>query len=605
MAEGPEIDDLRRELRDLKARVDRLEAEKAIPFHVGENSFPVAAPPPIARVETPQRAAPTRLPQQRQSLEQRIGSQLFNRVGILAVLFAVAWFLKLAIDREWIGPGLRIAVGLLIAAFLMGWSERFRVKNFTAFSYTLKALGSGIAYLTLWASLNIYHLFPAWLAFCLMVAVTVTNALFALTQESELLAGYALLGGLVTPALLSAAEDNEVFVFGYLLVLATGSVLLFGLRSWLRLTIAAFAGISIYFFSWYVRFYQPGQRSTTLVFIALFFAVFSATPFLILRQAQATIGLGVIRRFVVASPVAISVVAAFQAFPLVSDIRSEWLRMWLALAFATGALILSQLAARRLSDGLGRELSATHEAIAILFLAMAIGFAGTGYGITLGWLGEAMGIVVLACLRPRLARRSMAAGMLALCLASLLFLEFSDPLRQPVEVLANSHFLVYLAGIAVFAATIWMSLSARKRDSAEMGSGSWTTLTVLSTVALNLVALFAVSLEIHHYWSCGARLSGNLCRVVDPRDIVFAHFMYSGWFMLYASALMTAGFLARSAFVRWQAVVLLTFSIAKVFLVDTSQLNQGFRVLSFLTLGVMLLVISFAYQRDWLALRRK
>ena len=195
--------------------------------------------------------------------------------------------------------------------------------------------------------------------------------------------------------------------------------------------------------------------------------------------------------------------------------------------------------------------------------------------------------------------------MLALCLASLLFLEFSDPLRQPVEVFANSHFLVYVVGIAVFAATIWMSLAARKRDSAEMGSGNWTTLIVLSTVALNLVALFAVSLEIHHYWSCGARLSGNLCRVVDPRDIVFAHFMYSGWFMLYASALMTAGFLARSAFVRWQAVVLLTFSIAKVFLVDTSQLNQGFRVLSFLTLGVMLLVISFAYQRDWLALRRK
>ena len=78
-----------------------------------------------------------------------------------------------------------------------------------------------------------------------------------------------------------------------------------------------------------------------------------------------------------------------------------------------------------------------------------------------------------------------------------------------------------------------------------------------------------------------------------------------GLFALIGAVFMTAGFLARSAFVRWQAVVLLTFSIAKVFLVDTSQLNQGFRVLSFLTLGVMLLVISFAYQRDWLALRRK
>jgi uncharacterized membrane protein len=605
MAEGPEIDDVRRELRDLKARVDRLESEKVISRSL-ESPSPLAAPlSGTASVEAPQVFAPTTHPQQKQSLEQRIGSQLFNRVGILAVLFAVAWFLKLAIDRDWIGPGLRIAVGLLIAAFLMGWSERFRARHFTAFSYTLKALGSGIGYLTLWASLNIYHLFPAWLAFVLMVVVTVTNALFALKQESELLAGYALLGGLVTPALLSTAEDNEVFLFGYLLVLAIGVVPLFGLRSWLRLGIAAFAGISLYFFSWYARFYHPGQRSTTLFFVALFFAVFSATPFLLLRRAQPVLGLSVVRKFVVAAPVAISAVAAFEAFPLVSDVRSEWMRVWLALAFAMGALLLSQLATRRLSDGLGRELSATQEAIATLFLAMAIGFAGTGYGITLGWLGEAMGIVVLACVRPRLTRRSMAAGMLALCLASLLLLEFSDPLRQPVEVFLNFHFLVYLVGIGVFAATIWMSLAARRRDSADMGKGNWTTLIVLSTVALNLVALLAVSLEIHHYWSCGARLSGNLCRVVDPRDIVFAHFVYSGWFMLYAAALMTAGFLAGSAFVRWQAVVLLTLSIAKVFLVDTSQLNQGFRVLSFLTLGVMLLVISFAYQRDWLALRRK
>jgi uncharacterized membrane protein len=603
MAEGPEIDDLRRELRDLKARVDRLESEKAIPRH-RDNSFPVAAPPPTPSVESSQIPAPTALPLKRQSLEQRIGSQLFNRVGILAVLFAVAWFLKLAMDRDWIGPGLRVAVGLLIGAFLMGWSERFRARNFTAFSYTLKALGSGITYLTLWASLNIYHLLPAWLAFFLMVAVTVTNTLFALKQESELLAGYALLGGLVTPALLSTAEDNEVFLFGYLLVLAIGVVLLFGLRSWLRLTVAAFAGISIYYFSWYARFYQPSQRSTTLVFVALFFAVFSATPFLFLRRSQPAIEASVVRKFAVAGPVAITAVAAFEAFPLASDVRSEWMRGWLALAFAIAAVVLSQLALRRLSDSLGWELSATHEAIAILFLAMAIGFAGTGYGITLGWLGEATGVVVLACLKPRLARRSVAAAMLALCFASLLFLEFSDPLRQPVEVFLNSHFLVYLIGIGVFAATTWMSLGARERN-AEMGKGNWTPLIVLSTIALNLVALLAVSMEIHHYWSCGARLSGNLCRVVDPRDIVFAHFVYSGWFMLYAAALMTAGFLARSAFVRWQAVVLLTFSIAKVFMVDTSQLNQGFRVLSFLTLGVMLLVISFAYQRDWLALRRK
>ncbi len=38
------------------------------------------------------------------SLESRIVSQWFNRVGILAVLVGMSWFLKLAIDNHWVGP---------------------------------------------------------------------------------------------------------------------------------------------------------------------------------------------------------------------------------------------------------------------------------------------------------------------------------------------------------------------------------------------------------------------------------------------------------------------------------------------------------------------
>ena len=66
---------------------------------------------------------------------------------------------------------------------------------------------------------------------------------------------------------------------------------------------------------------------------------------------------------------------------------------------------------------------------------------------------------------------------------------------------------------------------------------------------------------------------------------------------------MAAGFFRRSAFLRWQALVVLAFSIAKVFLNGVGQQSQGYRVLSFLALGVLLLAISFAYQRNWLGLR--
>jgi uncharacterized membrane protein len=80
-------------------------------------------------------------------------------------------------------------------------------------------------------------------------------------------------------------------------------------------------------------------------------------------------------------------------------------------------------------------------------------------------------------------------------------------------------------------------------------------------------------------------------------------FSYSAWFLLAGAALLVFGFRRRSALLRWQALVLLAVTICKVFLLDTSTLSQGYRIVSFLALGVLLLAVSFAYQRDWLHLR--
>jgi uncharacterized membrane protein len=56
----------------------------------------------------------------------------------------------------------------------------------------------------------------------------------------------------------------------------------------------------------------------------------------------------------------------------------------------------------------------------------------------------------------------------------------------------------------------------------------------------------------------------------------------------------------RSAFVRWQALVLIAATILKVFVYDVSELDRAYRILSFIVLGALLLAISFVYQRDWL-----
>jgi len=40
----------------------------------------------------------------------------------------------------------------------------------------------------------------------------------------------------------------------------------------------------------------------------------------------------------------------------------------------------------------------------------------------------------------------------------------------------------------------------------------------------------------------------------------------------------------------------------KVFIYDVSQLDRGYRILSFMILGALLLAVSFVYQKDWLKL---
>ncbi|HET9363438.1 MAG TPA: DUF2339 domain-containing protein, partial [Candidatus Angelobacter sp.] len=51
-----------------------------------------------------------------------------------------------------------------------------------------------------------------------------------------------------------------------------------------------------------------------------------------------------------------------------------------------------------------------------------------------------------------------------------------------------------------------------------------------------------------------------------------------------------------------QALVLIAVTIGKVFLYDSRELEQVYRILSFIALGVMLMAISYAYHRDWLKL---
>jgi uncharacterized membrane protein len=175
---------------------------------------------------------------------------------------------------------------------------------------------------------------------------------------------------------------------------------------------------------------------------------------------------------------------------------------------------------------------------------------------------------------------------------------------RTTQLIFNMRMATYVVAVVVLGAVAWHA-SQRDDEAARTVAG-------VSLVALNILALIALTREVADYYSrqvavfrptfgrpWTARYT-DLHRLDIERD-----FTLSALWMAYGAMLMVVGFARRSALVRWQALVLIAFTIGKVFVYDVSQLDRGYRILSFIVLGVLLLAISFVYQRDWLKLSAK
>lgn len=585
---------------DSRAAIKSLPKEPALP---GASTPSVLTPPPPAKI----------------SLENRLGSQVFNRVGIIALLIGATWFLKLAVDNQWIGATGRVLIGLLSGAALVLWSERFRRKGFPAFSYSLKALGSGVLYLALWAAFQLYHLLPASVALAAMLLVTAWNAWMAWAQDAELLAAYALAGGLSTPLLLSTGGNHEIFLFTYLLALDIACVVLVRLKLWPRLLAVTAPATIAYFIGWYEKFFTPATLGTTIFFILAIAATFLLPAFTLRTPDNDTApkpSRPPTRLHLLTEILLPLLNAAFLSLALYSALQDSGyhnLLPWLMVALAALYLALIRLPQPQLT-------AALHLSLAVVFLTIAIPLKASGSWTTVGWLVEGVALLWTSTriqpaasaaappstkdplipptplnptqptLTPDRALRLLASAALLLGFGGILVDLFllDSPSLTPF---ANQPFATALTGLAAFALTLWI---AHRFTPSTQASPNLTRIAAASLIAFNLTALLSIVDQI------------NLLFVSGPQNADAAlqrALAVSAFLMLYGAVLLAAGFWKRSSFVRWQALILLVFTIAKTFLYDMRNLSQGYRVLSFVGLGALLMAVSFVYQKDWLALR--
>lgn len=111
-------------------------------------------------------------------------------------------------------------------------------------------------------------------------------------------------------------------------------------------------------------------------------------------------------------------------------------------------------------------------------------------------------------------------------------------------------------------------------------------------------------------WTSGELRAAYFALAVATSAITIPPAMDQHWgtsavWLAMGIVLMLFGLTKKIVFVRWIALVLLGLTILKVFVVDLSNLGEGYRILALSVLGIALLSLSFLYQRDWLGLRKQ
>jgi uncharacterized membrane protein len=115
---------------------------------------------------------PSKPSRSKEEWEALIGGKLLNRIGALALIIGVGFFLKYAFDRDLISEGPRVLIGAAVGLLLLAGAARSARKAYHFFAQGLVGAGISILYLSAYASFNFYQLVSQPVAFLLMSGVT-------------------------------------------------------------------------------------------------------------------------------------------------------------------------------------------------------------------------------------------------------------------------------------------------------------------------------------------------------------------------------------------------------------------------------------------------
>jgi len=273
---------LANDLRLLKDEIRKIKSGETQPAEdvrkiVIEQPKPVLQPvnvPPVqqeAKPETPRR------PREKTPLEEFIGTNLLNKIGIAVLVLGLAFGAKYAIDHDLISPLTRIVLGYGAGLILIGIAIRLKVK-YHGFSAVLLSGGMAVLYFMTYAAYDLYALIPQMVAFVLMVVFTAFTVFASLQYDLFVIAIIGLVGAYAVPFLLSDGSGKVAIMFSYMSIVNAGILVLSFKKTWKSLYYTAFAFTWIIFSVWCIdQYYAPSHLWISLSFSTIFFITFYIT----------------------------------------------------------------------------------------------------------------------------------------------------------------------------------------------------------------------------------------------------------------------------------------------------------------------------------------
>ncbi|HEY40842.1 MAG TPA: DUF2339 domain-containing protein [Dehalococcoidia bacterium] len=561
--------------------------KEAIPPPEPAKVTPAVTPPP------PKPRTPTAIERE---WEQILGGSWLARIGVLAIIIGVGFFLKYAFDQNWLGPTARVIMGAVAGLAMLGGGHYWR-KKYPTFAQAISGGGIALLYLSVFAAYSIFGLIGFFPAVALLLLISVGSALLALRYDSMALAILSIVGAFLAPFVLSVSTggasgtggtvetDQSFWLLVYVMVVDLGVLWLSTFRNWRWFTLLALFGSLIVFGVWYNRFGDDVSLLTSMGSLTIIFLIFVAATTLyhvIWRRAP--------RDF----DYILMALNATAYFSIGCALMWNELPGWVGGFSFLLALFYGGLAYAFIKKGPENiTLAFFALGITLLFLTVAIPvqLKDTAW-TTIAWAAQGT-ILMWLSLKFRMPLLRISSYIVFVVM-SIRLLSFDTQLSlRDFTPFLNERFLAFIVSIAAVYLTGY--LLWRERESLRpQEKTAWSVYPFFFAVA-NFFTIWVISFEV---WDL---FSERIYATTDwaARDGLRSarNLSLTAVWAVYAVILLVVGLTRGWRLVRLAALGLLVIPIVKVFIYDVFALEQVYRIIAFIGLGILLLTSAYLYQR--------